>query len=178
MRSLLASLLLVPLISCGDSSSKGKKSGGSSNDDTAIDDSVYVPDFEAIVARCSTADAALDTASYDCCIERTSWNDGIDEAWCDNNLDNGRDESYNWVGTGEQYCDIDWLKEIYNNLLDWDPPASPECIDYKLNKWIDYMDCAASSYAPGCATEPAYETVVELGDECFEEVWNLDDVPC
>jgi hypothetical protein len=107
-----------------------------------------------------------------------SWSSGIDEAWCDDNLDDGRDESYNWVGAGDSFCDVAGMKEIYNNLLDWDPPASQECIDHKLNKWIDCMDCAASSYASGCATESAYAAVVEMGEECFDEAWSTDDVPC
>ena len=183
MRPVLFSVVLFLLSSCGESSSTENASPGSNNanasngDESVNDESGDLPDFDAIAARCNTADQAVDAASYECCIERASWSGFVDESWCDDNRNDGYDEASRWVGTGDTYCDVDWMKEIYNNLLEWDPPASQECIDHKLNRWIDYMECSARSYASGCADESTYATVYDLGERCIDEVWAMDG-PC
>ena len=173
MRSLLASLLLVPLISCGDSSSSGKSGGknsGGSGDGESGEESVYEPDFDAISARCYEAQDASSQAKYECCVEEGDWNPyASDEEWCydfyvdqtwGNDVEDLRTEP-------DHICAVSVIENNYDSIAD--DGYSDQCIDERLSHWAILWECSTAAYSGGCGSESAQDTARELQGECNQD---------
>ena len=157
MRSLLASLLLVPLISCGDSSSSGKaggkNSGGSGGADAADDESggedepLPLPDFDALADEYNEWCLAADEAKCACCIEALG-EDGCPSA------------------CAESLCDIDGdgLALYFTETSD---PAELACMLARASAWAFVYECEADTYnSMDCSTYERGSTSIEVYNEC------------
>jgi hypothetical protein len=173
MKSLFASLLLIPLVSCGDSSSSGKSGGknsggsGGSSDGESGEESVYEPDFEAISARCYETNEKKREAQYECCVEEGEWDPYAgDEEWCyDFHVEK------TWSSDGPEphlACAVSVIQEGYDSIVD--DGYSPECIEERLSWYALHDECLIEAHAGGCASEAASDLTTELTFDCINNM--------